>query len=368
MNDRERFLATLKFKEIDRPFRWEAPHFWTETMKRWHREGLPEDVTIENIFKYFGMDKLGWIYVEGGWTGTPYCPMFDEVIIEDDGETVVRQEKDGIIKRQKKIAMDSSMPQFLKFPVATREDFETRIRWRLDPKSAERLPPDWDNLKKQYALRDYPLGMFVVGVFGHARNLMGDEVLMYTLYDDPEFIHIMMRHWMEFYLGYIGLVCRDVVPDFLMIWEDMCFVNGPLISPEKFKEFMVPYLKRVIEFAKSKGIEGILVDTDGDFRKLLPIFLEAGINGFYPFEVQSGMDIVALRKEYGKSFLILGGLDKKTLAQGKEAAREEIERKVPWLLSQGGFIPSLDHSCPPDIPLEVFRYYVDYLRTNFGQG
>ncbi len=367
MNARERFIATLKFQKTDRPFRWEAPAVWPATIKEWYKEGLPKNITCSNItdsevYDYFKMDKLSWLPFEGGWIGDPYYPMFEKIILEDDGEHQVLMDTDGIMKKIKSDDPDTSMPQFLKFPVECREDYEKKILCRYDYTSKERFPSNWNELLVEYSQRDYPLGMFIIGPFGHFRNLMGDEGLMYMFNDDPDFVHTIMTNWKNFYLGFIKLVCKDVIPDFVMIWEDMCYRSGPLISPEFYKEFMSPYLKEVISLMKEKGIEGIIVDNDGDCNKMLPIYIDSGANAFYPFEVQSGMDIVKIRKQYGNKFAIIGGLDKKTLSISEAAIREEVDKKAPFLLSQGGFFPMLDHSVPTNITLKMFNYFLDYIR------
>jgi len=367
MTARERFLETIRFGKLDRAFRWEAPAVWPATIKRWHKEGLPRHITCTNItdseiYDHFEMDRLVWLPFEGGWIGDPYWPMFETSILDDDGEHLTIQDTDGIIKKMKKEDPDTSMPQFLRFPVESRSDYEEKIRWRLDYASKERFPENWPQLTAQYAKRDYPIGMFVIGPFGHLRNLMGVEILMYTLHDQPQLIHDIMAHWRSFYQGFIGLVSKEVVPDFLMIWEDMCYRSGPLVSPRTYREFMAPYLGDVISAARSSGIAGIVVDNDGDCLSVLPIYLECGANAFYPFEVQSGMDVVAIREEFGKRFAIIGGIDKRALALGEDVVRREIGAKVPPMLKSGGYIPMLDHSVPTDVSLSMFRYYLECVR------
>jgi uroporphyrinogen decarboxylase len=209
--------------------------------------------------------------------------------------------------------------------------------------------------------------MFVIGPFGHIRNLFGDEELMYVFFDDPQLVRDIMADWADFYQRFISMVCADVAPDFIMVWEDMCYRSGPLISPEFYREFMSPYLKPVMDTAKACGIPGIVVDNDGDCTKMLPLYLECGANAFYPFEVQAGMDIVEIRRQYGKRFTIIGGLDKNALAVGEAAVRAELDKKMPFMVQGGGYIPMLDHSVPTNVTLEMFRYYLKYARA-LGEG
>ncbi|MEM1515235.1 MAG: hypothetical protein QXH24_04205, partial [Candidatus Bathyarchaeia archaeon] len=83
---------------------------------------------------------------------------------------------------------------------------------------------------------------------------------------------------------------KEIKPiiDFAHWWEDMCYNNGPLISPRLFKEFMVPEYKRVTSFLKDHGIWINIVDCDGNINSLVPLWLEAGINCMFPLEVRAG--------------------------------------------------------------------------------
>jgi uroporphyrinogen decarboxylase len=78
------------------------------------------------------------------------------------------------------------------------------------------------------------------------------------------------------------------------------------------------------------------------------------------------MDAVALRKKYGKDLILSGNIDKRVFARGKEAIREEVMSKVPFLLQSGGYFPGLDHAIPPDVSLQDFRYYINLLREIGG--
>ena len=51
-----------------------------------------------------------------------------------------------------------------------------------------------------------------------------------------------------------------------------------------------------------------------------------------------------------------GGFNKCVLAQGKAAIDAELTRIMP-LIEQGGYIPTIDHSIPPDVSYENFTYY-----------
>ena len=61
-----------------------------------------------------------------------------------------------------------------------------------------------------------------------------------------------------------------------------------------------------------------------------------------------------------------GNIDKRALIKGKDAIKEEVMGKVPFLLEKGGYFPSVDHLVPPDVPYENFCYYVNLVRDIAG--
>ena len=71
------------------------------------------------------------------------------------------------------------------------------------------------------------------------------------------------------------------------------------------------------------------------------------------------MDPLILRKKFGKSLCLAGGLDKREIARGKAAIEKELRTKIPPLLEQGGYIPHIDHAIDPDISWDNMRYYME---------
>jgi uroporphyrinogen decarboxylase len=82
--------------------------------------------------------------------------------------------------------------------------------------------------------------------------------------------------------------------------------------------------------------------------------------------VAAGNDVLAVRKKYGKDLIIGGGIDKRALIKGKEATREEVMSKVPFLLEQGGYFACVDHRVPPDVTFENYCYYLNLVREIGG--
>ena len=123
-----------------------------------------------------------------------------------------------------------------------------------------------------------------------------------------------------------------------------------------FRQFMTPCYQRITGFLKERGVDIIVVDSDGNMDELIPLFLEAGLTGVFPIEARANNDLIDIRKRYPKMH-ILGGIDKIEVAKGPKAIDKELESKVPFMVMQGGYIPHLDHHVHPGISWDYFQYY-----------
>ena len=140
--------------------------------------------------------------------------------------------------------------------------------------------------------------------------------------------------------------------------EDMAMKTGPLLSPRTYETFIYPRFKRVVEFYKSHGVRYVVVDTDGNPEALIPLLLDAGVDALWPLERAADQDPIRLRKEYGQSLRLWGGVDKRTLTLGPEAIDTHLREFIP-LIEEGGFIPTIDHTAPPDISWPNFQHYME---------
>ena len=75
-----------------------------------------------------------------------------------------------------------------------------------------------------------------------------------------------------------------------------------------------------------------------------------------PFEVASGCDVVAIGRQY-PGLALFGGIDKRVLAQGKEAIDAHLKYILPAMRARGGYIPTCDHGVPEEVPYQDYLYY-----------
>ena len=237
------------------------------------------------------------------------------------------------------------------------------IKPRLDPETPGRLEVARALIEFD-AERNWPLNVYFTGLFGTHRHLLGFNRLMIAYRRQPELLHEISRHWVKLWKGVLARLTGMRKPEMVSLWEDMCYLNGPMIGPRMFEEFMSPYYDELIGFLKRDlGIPVIGLDTDGKCTELIPLFVKAGVNMLWPFEVQAGMDVLQVRADWPDQFAIWGGIDKRALAQGRGAIDEAVDRVVPPMLAAGGYIPAIDHSVPPDVSFADWWYFLERVRA-----
>ena len=350
MTDLERFHECMEYRPVDRTPFWDWGA-WPETRERWKSEGYDPDRDKPAA----GADQRNFF---GGWFKPN--PPFEKKIVEEDDIHVAFINHEGILIKENKKNPASSMPQFIRFPVENREDFRSFWRERMKPDLNARIGTDWR--EQLTAFRSQPVPFIIIsdrwgGFFGPLRNLTGVERLCTLFYDDPDLVEEMMDANADFIIAMMDQILSVVEIDAFGFWEDMCYNHGPLISPELVRRYMLPRYRRVSDFLRSKAVKYIGLDSDGQIDQLIPVWMDAGLNFLYPFEVQCGMDVNAVRKKYGRTLRIWGGVDKRALARGKDSIDAELERVHP-LMKSGGYLPHTDHSCPPDISYDNYCYYL----------
>ena len=365
LTERERFCRVYDFEPADRPPRWEAVAFWQQAVDEWRvAGGVPADVKNgADAARHFGIES--WPYISGGLGFTSMALAGPRVqwrnvhqdaisrTAESDLGELVRHRTDG----------GTSMPQFLRFAVQSRTDWETKLKPRLRPDTHA-----YGNLDAEVAAArargPVPVGLMLVGLYAFWRNFWGEENLAYAFHDCPDVLHDMARTWLTMHVECTPRVLAAWPQfDWVMFHEDMACKGGPLIGPRLFREFMAPYYRALVATLRARGLHRLAIDSDGNNGPVLECFVEVGANGLYPFEVAAGSDVFGFRARHPR-FWVFGALDKRVLLGPRDGIRREVLEKVPRLWAGGGYVPSIDHAIPP-CPCENFAYFLELVRGCF---
>ena len=362
MTSRQQFLHVMEYKPVDAVPNYEAG-VWNQTIDRWRGEGLDTAKLSWHWFwgeDYFHLTPREYIRVNYGM-----MPPYEIAVLKEDDEYETVRHANGVVTRALKAGasrgMRACMDQYLRFPVTDRESFHAlqkrygagiQDRYPRDWKSA--LLPGWKDRQQVLVLGE---NCSTLGFYWLAREWMGTEGVSYGWYDEPELMHEMMEFIADFTIQVSKPVLQETDVDYVMLNEDMSSKNGPLLSPAVYKEFIFPHMCRLVDFFKSSGVKYMFVDSDGNPDLLVPLLLDAGVDGLWPMERVAGADPHLFRKKYGKQLRLTGGVDKMRIARGREEIDKHLAELCP-LMEEGGFIPTVDHTVPPDVSLANFTYYM----------
>lgn len=371
MIDRQRYLETILFGKPDRvPFSPGGPR--ESTLKNWHEQGLPEGVDWHAYMR----EQIGIEPASPGGTGVwikhTMMPQFEEKVIEEREDSIVVQDwKGNICEISKRFDVtylrsgrDFVTRKWIKCPVENWADWEL-MKTRYNADDPSRVPANIEELGKQIADRTWTVGVGIHGPFWQLREWLGFENLCMMFLDDPALVRDMISFWTDYVSRLLLKVLPYVNVDYVHISEDMAYKHKAMISPEMTREFLGPCYRQWNDIIRAHRCPVFDVDSDGFIGELIPVWIEFGVNACDPIEVAAGNDINELRSNFGKQIAFSGGVDKRAMAKGGQAIRDEIERIEP-VIRDGGYIPSCDHGIPPDVGWNEFIDYCDLLARVTG--
>ena len=371
MTFRENAMAVLHYQPCDK-LPVVSFGYWAETVQKWAREG---HITQEEADDYCRHGDNGWgdraimrrLGFDFNWnscvgTASDLFPAFETKVLEErpDGSQVIR-DGSGLIVLVKPGVV--SIPSEIGTSLTDRDVWEKEYLPRLRF-SMERIPLELLETLRDDTNREIPVGLHCGSLMGRMRDLLGVEQMSYLTVDDPELY--------EEIVDTMDALCYDCVKavletgakfDYAHFWEDICYKNGPLVVPSTFEECVGPHYKRITGLLNSHGIDIVSVDCDGWIDRLIPTWLENGVNTMFPIEVGTwNASIGPWREKYGRALRGVGGMNKTVFARDRKAVDEEIERLRP-LIELGGYIPCPDHRIAPDAEFDNVQYYCDRLQN-----
>ena len=337
--------------------------FWFYCLDKWKSLGhITDETNLSELFMYedTAHARLGGL----GGCEAAFCPYFDVEVLEDRGEYELVRDHAGRHVLFFKGRRSGFMPEYVDHPVKDMKSWEENCKWRMDPDSPERYAGLEKNIRDvaAKAAEGHIVQQISVGGYMYLRSLMGPEGVLYKFYDEPGLIHDCMKSWLALADRVTAEHQKYVSIDELLLDEDICYKNGPLISPDMMREFLLPYYQQLISNIKSRQLDKsrhlfVHVATDGDVYPVIELLIkEIGMDYMSPFEAAAGCDVVEVGKKH-PGLLIRGGIDKRILAAGRESIDREIDRVMPVMKARGGYIPTCDHGVPEEVDFNDYLYY-----------
>lgn len=323
MDARQRFLETMTYGVPDRPPLFEEG-IRDGVLEAWHAQGFPQGSLLQNLFDYDPREEID----------LETRPGLD--LVELAGQ------RNGLKK----------------------------LRQHLERSEERCMPEDWRARLPAWRERRHVLMLLVHWGFFQAIGIEDWRSFarsLYLLADEPDFVREALLIQGELAAGLAERLLQEIEIDAAVFSEPIGGNHGALVSPRTYRQFALSSYRPILEVLKRHGVQTIIWRTYANTRVLLPAAVEAGINCLWAVESSpQGMDYLSIREEFGRDLRLIGGLDLDVLRQGCEQIRAAMERTLPPLLAQGGYIPLADGRVRPEISFENYRYYRRLLERLVG--
>lgn len=183
-------------------------------------------------------------------------------------------------------------------------------------------------------------------------DFFGMENYFIKMYENPEVVHEVTKRVVDFFVEannmfFDGLGDRA---DIMFFGSDFGTQLDLFVSPENFREFIMPYFKRLIEVGKNHG-KKVMLHSCGSIYRIIPDLIEAGVNIIHPIQAQArGMSAAELA-QYKDKISFVGGIDAQTFFVN--ATPEEITaevKRVKSILGPGIIISPSHEEILPNVP------------------
>ncbi len=400
MTSRERVLAALNHVEPDRiPVDLGGHRSSGIAAIAYHHLrkylGLPEKtvrvydmvqqlaVIDEDVLDLFGIDVVemgrGFLLEDKDWKpwvlpdGTP-CEIPFYTNLEKSGEDWIIMDKEG--SKMGILKKGSLYFEQTHFPLMERgiendhfEDLEEMLGrqiWSAVVHPGAHLDMDKSGLmeleigaKKLRESTDRAIvGLFGGNMFEIPQMLyrMDNYLLATGMYPDKvlelsEKLYAIHLKSLEKWLGAVGPYI-----DVVLFGDDLGAQQGPLISPEAYREYYKPYHKKLWNRAKELADVKVQLHCCGGIYELLDDLIEAGLDAVNPVQISCrGMDPARLKEDFGERITFWGGgCDTQNILPLLGPA--EISKNVQELTSifspGGGFIFQQVHNILANVPPE----------------
>ena len=202
--------------------------------------------------------------------------------------------------------------------------------------------------------------VMVVGraVFAASWYLCGMQRLLESYLLEPEFAGALARMVVEYNRELHRLAIAEGA-DLIVLGDDYAHKTGTIMSPDHFREFVLPGLAEVVQNVKSHGAYCVK-HTDGNIWAILDDIVNTGIDGIGPLEPGAGMDLAEVRRAVGQRVCMVGNIDVDLLCRGSaEQVRQSTLALIRTVSPGGGHILSSGNSITSAVQPENFRAMVE---------
>ncbi|MHC4569950.1 MAG: uroporphyrinogen decarboxylase family protein [Planctomycetota bacterium] len=360
----QRVNAALEHREADQvPI---GEFFWTNFLRR-----ARADLDVDDDFDPYRYWDLDMIVITPNMD--PHITGI-EVLEENEQRKVVRTGFGATIERRR----TCPMPSYLDFETRSYEQMEAL---EFDAPRDERRYFGMIDDQINSVGDELNLGLpsFVERVDSYADDfcvfgsvcephemiwrIMGTENVLIKLAEEPSRMARFVERLGDFLVGIVAgqIAAAKSKLSGLYIWGDVAYDHGMFFSPKYWRDVYKPQLKRICDAVHEAGLKTIYHGC-GDASDVFDDMIEAGVDAYNPLEAKAGLDVVELKRQYGRRWAFNGNIDVQVLATNDRGmVRREVLRKLN-AAKGGGFILQSDHSVPSNVDPQTYDYVIELVR------
>ena len=248
----------------------------------------------------------------------------------------------------------------------TVEELENYPYWpdMNDPSRVAHVADDARRLAAQneYAIMATPWLLFP---FERAHAMQGMEAFLLNMAMYPDFARALLEKIAGYCKVLMGRFLNELGDnvDIIKIGDDLGTQESLMISPQMYRDLLMPIHADFIDFIKARTSAKIFFHSCGDVFPLIEDFIDIGVDILNPIQTSSGKmsNLAALKKRFGRNIVFCGGIDShRVLPYGSvEEVRQEVHRVIDLLGAGGGTMIGAVHTVMDDVPPENVLAMVD---------
>ena len=205
-------------------------------------------------------------------------------------------------------------------------------------------PQVWEKFVEKLSKYLYPMATLTLGLHEALYEGMTAPRVAYYMRKNPSFLHEVMTELNKVNLELIKRFAEAGV-DIVFYMDDLGMKNRSISSIDQFKQFILPYYKQLYQACKKNGMF-VIQHSCGYIDKLLPLMVDAGLNGIQSLEPAAGVDLVHLKDTLGDKIAFLGGIDGSNILNfgSPRDVDEEVKRCVKSAALGGGYFAGPSHN------------------------
>lgn len=208
-------------------------------------------------------------------------------------------------------------------------------------------------------------------LYEKALNLLGAEELFMGMALKPDALHGFLDKVLSAELK-VAVAYAEFKPDCVTTMDDYGMQDRLAISPDMWREFFKPRLKRIIDVYRQTVGDQVIFEhhSCGHVMPILEDFIEIGVTILNPIQ-SAANDLPEMRRRTSRRLVLAGGIcGQKVLPFGTPAdVRREVFRKMDLLWEGGGYVPFPEKNIgvPRENMAAMAAAIADWERRNLGE-